>query len=61
MKRRRIISRSVSQDGIIERAGKVICPHCGKRFEVTWQDEGRTITSVEQVYDTRWDCMAVPG
>lgn len=31
-----------------------------KDFPV-WQDEERTVTTVEQVYATRYDCMAVPG
>ena len=31
------------------------------REALGWQDESRTITSVEQVYATRYDCMAVPG
>lgn len=26
-----------------------------------WQDEERTWTTVEQVYETRWDCMSEPG
>lgn len=27
---------------------------------VEWQDENRTWTSVEHVYETRWDCLTVP-
>jgi len=26
-----------------------------------WQDEERTWTTVEQVYETRWDCLPEPG
>ncbi len=36
----------------------VKCPHCG---ETVWQDEQRTVTTVEQVYDTRWDCLCGLG
>lgn len=28
---------------------------------VCWQDIERTWLTVDQVYETRWDCMAVPG
>ncbi len=37
------------------------CPCCNQWLRTPWQDEDRTITTVEQVYETRWDCMAVPG
>ncbi len=39
-------------------SASVKCPHCG---EIFWQDEERTITTVEQVYDTRWDCICGLG
>ncbi len=45
----------------LEPSQKYWCPYCGDKKCVPWQDEDRTITTVEQVYETRWDCMAIPG
>ena len=32
-----------------------------KYAERMWQDENRTWLSIDQVYETRWDCCTVPG
>ena len=42
------------------RSNRIDGPNDDISFE-TWQDEDRTTTNVERVYETRLDCMAVPG
>lgn len=49
----------------LPQSARVACARCEATFYVRawsdWQDEERTLVTIEQVYATRYDCIAAPA